>query len=144
MNDGAGERLGDSALDVRKPLPDWVGKAARFGVVGGLAAALDYGVLALLVHLGASPYVARIASLAVTVVFTWALNRSVTFRTAAPPSWREFGHYVLVALGGMALNYGIYSGLLLLGAPLWAAFVVGTGVTAVYSFWRYSRVFAAR
>ena len=124
-------------------IPDWAGKAARFGVVGGLAAALDYGVLSAGIALGASPYVARIASLAVTVVFTWALNRRLTFRTAAPPSWREFGHYVAVALGGIALNYALYSGLLLLGAPIWVAFVVGTGVTAVYSFWRYSRVFAA-
>lgn len=129
---------------VGRPLPAWVGSVARFGFVGGSAAAIDYLVLQALVHHGVSPYLGRVASMSIGTVFTWGLNRSLTFRTDAPPSWREFGHYVLVALGGIALNYVLYSGLLLLGAPVWLAFVVGTAITAVYSYFRYRTVFTPR
>ncbi len=125
-------------------MPDWVGAVARFGIVGGLAAGLDYTTLRLLIWQGMSPYYARIVSVAVTVVFTWALNRTLTFKVATPPSWREFGHYVAVAIGGIILNLGIYSGLLWVGLPLTIAFVIATGLTAVYSFLRYRLVFGAQ
>jgi len=128
---------------VNRELPAWAGAITRFLFVGGLAAGLDYGILKLLIWRDISPYYARILSLAVTVVFTWQLNRRLTWQVAAPPSWREFGHYVAVAIGGVVLNYGIYSGLLWLGTPLTLAFVAATGLTAVYSFLRYRRVFAA-
>ena len=126
-----------------RPLPSWVGPVARFGIVGGLAAGLDYSILKLLVWQGVSPYYGRFVSVPISMVFTWVLNRTVTFQAAAPPSWREFGHYVAVALGGMALNLAIYSSLLWLGLPLTVAFVIATGLTAVYSFLRYRRVFKA-
>jgi len=127
-----------------RPVPGWAGPVLRFLAVGGSAAALDAVVLSAQIAHGVSPYAARVGSLAVTVVYTWVLNRRVTFRTTAPPSWREFGHYLLTALGGMVLNYVLYSGLLRLGAAVWLAFVIGTGLTAVYSFLRYRAVFAAR
>ncbi len=129
---------------MKRDLPEWVGAAARFGVVGGLATGLDYIVLKLLIWQGMSPYYGRFISVSVSVVFTWLLNRTLTFKVAAPPSWREFGHYVAVAIGGILLNLGIYSGLLWLKVPLTIAFVVATGLTAVYSFLRYRAVFGAK
>ena len=127
-----------------RPVPAWAGSVLRFLAVGGSAAAIDAAVLSAQIAHGVSPYVARAGSLAVTVVYTWALNRRVTFHTTTPPSWREFGHYLLTALGGMVLNYLLYSGLLRLGAPVWLAFVIGTGLTAIYSFLRYRAVFSVR
>lgn len=120
--------------------PAWIGQVVRFGVVGGLAAALDFGILSLIVHFGGSRYSARIVSVAVTLVFTWILNRTMTFATAAAPTWREFAHYTAVAIAGIVLNVAIYWAALGLGAPTWAAFVLGTGIAAVFNFFRYRAV----
>lgn len=112
----------------------------RFGIVGGLAAALDFGVLSLIISGGGSRYGARIVSVAVSMVFTWILNRRLTFATATPPSWAEFGRYTAVAMAGIVLNLTIYWSALGLGAATWLAFVLGAGFTAVFSFFRYRAV----
>lgn len=97
-------------------------------------------MLQLLIGVGGSRYAARIASVAVSMVFTWALNRRLTFATAASPSWSEFGRYTAVAMAGIALNLTIYWTALWFGAATWLAFVLGTGITAVFSFFRYRAV----
>jgi putative flippase GtrA len=123
---------------IKAPLPPaWVGQVIRFGLVGGLAAMLDYGVLWLVVHAGGSRYAARVLSIAVAMLFTWVLNRTLTFRTEAPPTWREFIHYMAVGLSGSLLNLAIYWCLLWLRATTSVAFVAGTLLTAIYSFLRY-------
>ncbi len=94
-------------------------------------------MLWLAVRAGASPYTGRIVSLAAAIVYTWWLNRRLTFATVAPPTWREFGQYVVVSLAGALINYAIYSAALALGAPLWLGFVLGTGIAAVFNFLRY-------
>ena len=66
------------------------GQVVRFAFVGVLAAVVDYGLLSLINHLGGSRYVARIFSVAVAMVTTWALIMTLSFATAEPPSWREF------------------------------------------------------
>ncbi len=109
----------------------------RFLFVGGSAALLDAAVLAVALHFGGSRYLSRPLSLAVSVVYTWWLNRRLTFATAAPPSWREFGHYVAVSLAGVLLNLALYSAALWLRAPIWLAFCIGTGTAAVFNFLRY-------
>ena len=115
----------------------------RFAVVGLATAAIDFGVLAGLGALGLSLYVSRGVSIAAALVVAWWLNRSMTFRSAAPPSWREFGAYAGTAAIGAAINYGLYSAGLWIGLPLWLAFVIGTGVSAVFNFLRY-RVLLSR
>ena len=116
-------------------------QALRFGGVGLATFALDYGVLAATLAAGASPYAGRVLSIAAAIVFTWALNRWLTFRTAASPSWREFGAYALQSLAGAALNYAVYSAALWAGAPVLAALVLGTGIAAVFNFVRYRALF---
>jgi putative flippase GtrA len=118
-------------------IPPWAGEVVRFGFVGLSAFALDYGVLAATVHFGASPYAGRVLSMALATVLTWVLNRWLTFKTSAPPSWREFGTYAGLALAGIAINYTIYSGVLWAGGGLVPALVLGTGIAAVFNFWRY-------
>lgn len=117
------------------------GQVLRFLFVGGSAAAIDFGVLALGIQLGGSRYASRVASVAVAIVYTWWLNRRLTFATPAPPSWREFGHYVGVTLAGSLINLLLYSAALWLGAPLWLAFGIGTGTAAVFNFLRYRAIF---
>jgi len=118
-------------------LPGWLGEAVRFAVVGGSAAGVDYGVLWIGMALGLSPQLARVPAVAVAMCFTWWFNRKLTFKTERAPSWREFGHYVSVAMAGILLNLSIYWIALWAGAPVWLAFVLGTGITAVFSFLRY-------
>ena len=120
--------------------PAWVAQVAKFAVVGGLAFLLDAGILWLTLRAGASPYAGRVGSIAVSIVFTWWLNRRLTFATAAPPSWREFSAYVVQSLLGAAINYGVYSGVIAAGAPVLAGLVLGTGIAAVVNFVRYRAI----
>jgi putative flippase GtrA len=117
--------------------PGLVGQVLRFGIVGGLGFILDAGILRTLVYFGASPFASRIASLAAAVTFTWILNRSMTFAARKPPSWREFGAYVLSSLLGLLINYGLYSGAVLLHLPLLMALAIGTIAGSVFNFFRY-------
>lgn len=121
-------------------LPAWVGQAVRFGIVGLLAAGVDFGVLHAGMALGAGPGLARVPAVAVALVFTWLLNRRLTFRTPVPPSWVEFVRYAFSGLLGMAINLAIYWIALALGAPVWFAFTVGVGIAAVVTFLRYRAV----
>ncbi|MBC7497258.1 MAG: GtrA family protein [Sphingomonadaceae bacterium] len=120
--------------------PAWLGQVARFALVGGLAFILDAGILWLTLRAGASPYAGRVLSIAVSIVFTWWLNRRLTFTTAAGPSWREFGAYALQSLLGAAINYGVYSAAIAAGAPVLAGLVLGTGIAAVVNFFRYRAI----
>ena len=121
-------------------MPPWAGQVARFGIVGGIGFVLDAGVLWLTLRAGASPYAGRVLSIVVTIVFTWWLNRRLTFATAAAPSWREFGAYVLQSLAGAAVNYAVYVGVLWAHGPVWLALVLGTGIASVFNFFRYRTI----
>lgn len=123
-------------------VPGTRGEILRFGLVGLLAAGLDFGLLVGLVSLGVSPYAARIGSVGVAMVFTWLLNRNLTFAAAAPPSWREFASYAVTSMLGMAINFTVYSAAVYFGAPLWLAFCAGVGVAMVFNFLRYRVLFA--
>ena len=121
-------------------LPAWAGQIVRFGFVGGLGFVLDAGVLWLTLRAGASPYAGRVLSIAVTIIFTWWLNRRLTFATAAAPSWREFGAYLLQSLAGAALNYAVYSSAVWAGGAVWLGLVLGTGLASVFNFFRYRTI----
>ena len=128
-------------VETRLRLPRWAGQVLRFLLVGGSAAALDAGVLWAMLHdAGASFYAGRALSISVATVFAWWLNRTVTFRTPTPPSWREFANYVAMSLSGATINFVISTGLVLAGAVPAVGFVVGTGIAAVFNFFRYRAV----
>jgi putative flippase GtrA len=99
-------------------------------------------VLTAVLYAGISPYGGRIISIIAAIILTWALNRRLTFRTAAPPSWREFGAYGLQSLAGAVLNYAVYSAALWAGAPVLGALVFGTGLAAAFNFVRYRKLLA--
>jgi putative flippase GtrA len=124
----------------RARLDGLLGEIGRFGIVGGLAFGLDAAVLALIIHLGASPYTARGVSVAAAIVFTWWLNRQLTFRTAAPSSWAEFRGYVLQSLFGAGVNYAVYATALYLGTGTLIALIFGTGTASAFNFVRYRKL----
>lgn len=123
-----------------RTLPPWFGEVARFGIVGGLGFLLDAGILWLTLRAGLSPYAGRVLSIACAIVFTWWLNRRLTFRTAAAPSWREFRAYALQSLAGAGVNYAIYAGVIAASGPILVGLVLGTGIAAVFNFFRYRAI----
>ena len=130
----------ESAARSPSRIPALVHQVGRFVLVGGLAAVVDFGVLSLIIYAGGSRYWGRIVSVAVAMVFTWVLNRTLTFATPGPPTWREFTHYIATAIVGVLLNLAIYWTALRAGLPTWAAFVLGTGLVTVFSFLRYRAI----
>lgn len=101
----------------------------RFGVVGTIGFVVDTLVLYAMLWLGAGLYGGRAVSYVAAATTTYALNRAWTFRGRGGAAvHREWALFVLVNLGGFALNYGTYA-LLVAFVPLVAAWPV-LGVAA--------------
>lgn len=121
----------------------------RFAFVGTLGFFLDLGILIIAIEgLGIGPYWGRALSFAVTVTFTWFLNRQLTFgdrkATGVGGVVREWARFVAANSIGLAVNYGVYVALLnygpgLLGSPYVAA---GCGAIAglVFNYAASSRL----
>ncbi len=89
-----------------------IAQFARFGVVGLVGLVIDFGVFNLLratvlapENLHEGPVLAKVASTALAIVANWIGNRHWTFREhRGRQLWREFGEFVIVSLGGMAIG----------------------------------------
>jgi putative flippase GtrA len=93
----------------------------RFGLVGVIGFVVDAGVLQALVSLaGWGPVEARGISVPVAVFATWLLNRSITFRRYDGPAWRSLARYAAVSAAGAAVNFVVYT-LLVLASAVMAA-----------------------
>jgi putative flippase GtrA len=107
-----------------------------FGLIGTFAFFVDWGTLEAMVYLGLTPGWGRVISYIVAASTTWFLNRHLTFRHAprgkAAQQWVKF---VVVNLGGFALNYGTFIALItfvplardILGLAVAAGSVAGLG-----------------
>lgn len=86
----------------------------KFGIVGTLGFVVDAGVLALCMKaLNMGPYSGRVVSFAMAVTITWFCNRHFTFKESPKNTpHKEFSQFVIVCLGGFALNYGTYAALI--------------------------------
>lgn len=112
-----------------------------FALIGALGFLVDIAVLALAIEaLGLGPYAGRALSFAVTVTFTWAMNRYLTFgdrrARGLGGAAREWARFVAANALGLAVNYGVYAALLnwasgLLANPYAAA---GCGALAGLAF----------
>jgi putative flippase GtrA len=120
------------------------GSFRRFLVVGGTCTAVQYALLAGFVDgLGIRPVLASGLAYAIAVVLNYELSRRWTFFGRAP-SWREFGRFVAVQLGGLALNVAIFEAVLRAGAPHYLlAQVAATAVVMSVNFTLY-RLWAFR
>ncbi|WP_293678081.1 GtrA family protein [uncultured Phenylobacterium sp.] len=115
-------------------------QVASFAISGGLAFLVDGGVLWALTAASVPPLIGRVFSIFVAIVCTWVFNRSLTFRTTSGPSFAEFGKYLAISLAGSAINYTIFSIVVLLGAHLVVGLVLGTVVAATFNFVRYRKL----
>lgn len=112
---------------------------ARFAVVGTVGFAVDGGLLQLLVWSGWGPIEARAISFPAAVLATWWLNRTITFRGRDEgPLWASLLRYVAVSLVGTAVNFGVYTSLVL-GSPAMSArpivpFAIASVVALVFNY----------
>lgn len=108
----------------------------RFAFVGALGFLVDLAMLGLaleVLHLGV--YAGRVFSFAVTVTFTWAMNRTLTFADrralGVAPMLAEWGRFVLANTAGLAVNYAVYAALVTWGAGLLANPYVAAGCGSI-------------
>jgi putative flippase GtrA len=108
-----------------------------FVAAGLLALAVDAAVLTLLTHTaGWSPFAARIPAIALAMIASWLVNRTVTFPTTAPATLAELGRFAAVSWLSQLVNYAVFASLLLARpdlAPI-AALVLASGVSMIVSY----------
>ncbi len=112
----------------------------RFGLVGAVGFAVDGGLLQLLVAwAGWGPIDARLVSFPAAVLATWWLNRRVTF--AGRDGGSLLGsllRYLGVSVVGTAVNFGIYSALVLGSAAMAAQpivpFAIASAAALVFNY----------
>ena len=106
---------------------------ARFLAVGAVSFIIDGGGLLIATRvLGIDPFTARIFSFSAALVAGWLFNRSWAFKTTRPPSLGEFGRYFLVQGVGAAVNFVIYSALLLF-SPVRMDPIIALVIAAVFA-----------
>ena len=111
--------------------------SAGFLVSGLLAFATDALVLETGVrHFGASPFVARIAAIAVAMLVGWLAHRRLTFEIREPPTLAEFSRYALAGAVATFVNYALFAVLLLTMPALHRLVALGiaSAVSMIFSY----------
>lgn len=86
-----------------------------FVLAGISALAVDTAVLAMLTRaLGLSPFIARPFGIALAMVVSFLINRSVTFQAPGQPSFVEFSRFAGVSITSQLVNYMVFATLLVL------------------------------
>lgn len=105
-----GETLSRTVPLHRRP-SHWLGFVAS----GGMAFVTDATLLALLTRfLGLDPYTARLLAIAGAMVVGWRAHRRLTFAISQAGTLKEFLSYAALQWVAVAVNYAIYSCILLL------------------------------
>ncbi len=85
-----------------------------FLLAGLSALATDTCMLMLLTRwFGVSPFIARPFGIALAMIVSWLINRTITFSTVTPPSLVEFSKFAGVSITSQLVNYAVFAGLLL-------------------------------
>lgn len=114
-------------------------EAFRFALVGGIGFIIDAGLLFVFTRLlELDPYLWRLFSFLSASVVTWALHRYYTFKFVASDPVRQWMRFAVFNGIGGALNFMIYSLLLLFGdVPLndpMVAIVISSIIAYIYNF----------
>lgn len=105
----------------------------RFALVGTLGFIVDAGVMQLLVSFAQlGPIEARAVSIPTAVFATWLLNRGFTFRkTADDPALPSLIRYAAVSAGGAAVNFLVYTALVLASSTLAARPMIPLAIASI-------------
>ena len=125
-----------------RPLP-W-GKLIKFGVVGGTALALDFGIYFLLTRFGHLPYLgSRAISIASAFAWNFTLNRYWTFKAHTGDVRRQATRFTITMVCTSLLNLGLmHVGVSILHGPdllvilIVSALIMGINYL-VHSLWSY-------
>ena len=122
---------------------------ARFGLVGSMSTAIDFGLLFLFRSFGLPSVAANVISTTTAFLFSFTANKKYTFKTQGTNVKRELMLFTIVTLFGLWVIQSIVIWLLeprieALGVTsnmsLLAAKLIATGVTLVWNYYLYSRV----
>jgi putative flippase GtrA len=123
-------------------------RVVKFGLVGAAGFLVDAGTLALVLRKTAlDPFSARVIAIGAALCATWLLNRTVTFAKSGHSLAGEAIRYGGVGIAGSAVNYAIYSAVLLTApqAGAFTALCLASAAVMALSYFGYSRlVFAAK
>jgi putative flippase GtrA len=112
---------------------DFVSKLLRYGVTGGIAAIVDAGGFALLLHAGLSVVMAGCLSFCIAALVNYRLSSRFVFDSQA--SLRGFASFLAAALVGLAVNVGVtLVGVFSLGLPPIAGKLMGIGIAFIVNF----------
>jgi len=110
---------------------------AGFLTSGAIAFSVDAIILLTLTKgLGIGPFLARLIAISCAMVAGWQAHRRLTFAVETPSSTREFARYAAVAWMSAALNYAVYSAILLAreGTEPFLALVLASLVAMFFSY----------
>lgn len=93
-------------------------KIIRFGIVGTINTALDFGLLLLFTHLGLPKIVSNTLSTGLAFIFSFFANKKYTFRSSSGNVKREIALFTIVTLFGL---WVLQNGVIWLISPLCAA-----------------------
>ena len=93
-------------------------KIIRFGIVGAINTALDFGLLLLFTHLGLPKIVSNTLSTGMAFIFSFFANKKYTFRLSSGNVKREIVLFTIVTLFGL---WVLQNGVIWLISPLCAA-----------------------
>jgi putative flippase GtrA len=107
----------------------------RFALVGGGGFIVDAGSFQAIAAAGSGPFLARAFAIALAVVFTFILNRQLTFRSRTPIA-QAFGRYIVVSAMGSGINYAVFALLVaaLPAIPPVIAIAAGSAVAMAWNF----------
>jgi putative flippase GtrA len=117
------------------PAPHMAGRSRflRFGLVGVVGFVVDAGVLQALISLaGWGPIAARLVAVPTAVFATWVLNRTITFpESHAGPALRSLLRYAVVSAAGAAVNFCVYSALVIASQGMAALPIVPLAIASI-------------
>ena len=122
----------DKARAIAERLP----RPMRFIIVGCLGLLTDLCVFTVIVVLGYHPLIVRPVSLGIATLFTWRLNRMLTFARSNRALSDEAMRYATVTAVAQGASYAVFATLVLtaLAALPQAALMCGAAIGAIVSY----------
>lgn len=121
----------------------------RFVIVGGLNTVLDFALLFLFVNLGINKFIANYLSTGISMVFSFFVNKSFTFKHKEGNAKKQFVLFLVITIAGLwviqPIVIWIVTGMI---SPfldnsqviLFIAKVIATGASLVWNYLLYSKL----